>query len=261
MINASRFPRIVTLGSPEKRDPARERTDRSPSSEEGSSENHPHQGPSEWTPEIELEFKRIYNESVANRHLSLKASNYFKRRATVIKILLTLISGLITLLAAMAKSDQDLADNQVVQFMQLALGTLLTIISSINSIFAFDKRTEQFRKYAGEWGQIRDKAHHMFRFDDGRRKNAKHVFEDMCERKLELGNDAAYPKKVVAEYMRMLAPHLEGGQTNMMPGEVNPTHEFIRFTPKQKASLRNRIAAPFKTPKVGFQTDLPMASQ
>lgn len=135
----------------------------------------------EWTPVIENEFKKIIDEAVGNRHLCHRGSQRYMRRSLVAKVTITVVSSTLTLLSTATTTSPRLSQSSTVLGFQLLLSGLLTILTAVVALLAYDRRAEQLRKLAVEWGSLMSRAQYIYRCDDERRRHARVTLGAMWE--------------------------------------------------------------------------------
>ena len=135
----------------------------------------------EWTPEIEEEFRKLHAEAVAMRFICQKSSQLYIKRSRAYKIFITVVSSVLTLMNTATATNPVLAQSIEMQVIQLLISTLLTVATAVFALLAYDRRAEQLRKVAMDWGSIMMRAQYLFRFDDERRLEAKKALECMWD--------------------------------------------------------------------------------
>jgi len=189
----------------------------------------------EWTPEIEEEFRKLHAEAVTMRFICQKSSQLYMKRSRAFKILITVVSSVLTLMNTATATNPILAQSIEMQVMQLLISTLLTVVTAIFGLLAYDRRAEQLRKVAMDWGSIMMRAQYLFRFDDERRLEAKKALEGMWDDRNKMDTtEMILPSK---------AWRSADGDVVPRPSGTSLYHE--RLSPRTSVSGRSTlIAAP-----------------
>jgi hypothetical protein len=107
----------------------------------------------EWTDEVENILKSIAEKAQIWRLLNIEDHNHFKMRYYMLLIpviVLSSITGSLNLALGSLDSQNDTIINLVIGF----FGILISILSTLNNVFSFQKRKDENYRYSKEWYKI-----------------------------------------------------------------------------------------------------------
>ncbi len=112
-----------------------------------------HDDINEWTDEIENILKSVSEKAQIWRLLNVECHNHFKKRYYFLMIpviVLSSITGSLNLALGSINSQNDTIINLIIGF----FGILISIISTLNNVFSFQKRKDEHYRYSKEWYKI-----------------------------------------------------------------------------------------------------------
>ena len=107
----------------------------------------------EWSDEVENLLKSMAENVQIWRLLNIEDHNHFKKNYYMLLIpviVLSSITGSLNLALGSLNSENDTIINLIIGF----FGILISIISTLNNIFSFQKRKDEHYRYGKEWYKI-----------------------------------------------------------------------------------------------------------
>jgi hypothetical protein len=107
----------------------------------------------EWTDEVENILKCICERAQIWRILNINSHDHFKKKYYFLMIpviILSSITGSLNLALGSLNSKNDTIINLIIGF----FGILISILSTLNNMFSFQKRKDEHYRYSKEWYKI-----------------------------------------------------------------------------------------------------------
>ena len=107
----------------------------------------------EWSNEIEEILKTLSEKAQVWRLLHMKNHDIFKRKYYCLIIPVTILSS-ITGAANLALGSVASGNDTIINLIIGALGIIISVISTLNNIFSFQKRKDEHFRAAKDWYRI-----------------------------------------------------------------------------------------------------------